>query len=116
MIAGCPVRRTRAASAPALCARNAVAASRAIRSTTMAPTLCRLPAYLGPGLPRPTISQGASSVTGPPCHAETAPKITHDAAADFGRLVPEGRIGPVVSDSMFVGGSLSDAALPLAGS
>ena len=33
----------------------------ASRSATMKPTLCRLPAYSGPGLPSPTTSQGADS-------------------------------------------------------
>ena len=55
--------RTWAAWARALCVRSAVPVRRESSSTTIAPTLWRLPAYAGPGLPSPTTSQGPESVT-----------------------------------------------------
>src|SRR5665811_2437141 len=54
---GTPIRIS-AATARALCERRLAPARAASSSTTMAPRLCRLPEYEGPGLPSPTISQG----------------------------------------------------------
>src|SRR6476661_4787879 len=54
---GSTPRRTSDATARALCERRLALARAASSSMTMAPTLCRLPAYVGPGLPSPTISQ-----------------------------------------------------------
>src|SRR5688572_3093622 len=50
----------------------------ASRSATMKPTLCRLAAYSRPGLPRPTTSQGASSVIAEPPSTWTSRPRGHD--------------------------------------
>src|SRR5215213_2738421 len=58
-----PARRPSPARAPArapLPAASRIPAREASTSSTIAPTLCRLPAYPGPGLPRPTTRNGPS--------------------------------------------------------
>ena len=54
----------RTATARALCERRLALARAASSSMTMAPTLCRLPAYVGPGLPSPTTSQRSVEAMG----------------------------------------------------
>src|SRR3712207_3656028 len=59
--ASTPGRPNRASAVSArnpLATLNRLPARRASSSTTRKPTLCRCPAYAGPGLPRPTTSQG----------------------------------------------------------
>src|SRR4051794_17173387 len=49
-------------SKPDARAPNVAPVRRASSSRTIWPTLCRLPAYWGPGLPRPTTSHGPSLI------------------------------------------------------
>ena len=53
---GRPEGRPRPGPPGPRCALNLAPSRAASRSTTMKPTLCRLAAYAGPGLPRPTTS------------------------------------------------------------
>src|SRR5271165_3768628 len=52
-------------------------------SQHMKPTLCRLPAYCGPGLPRPAISQRSSATVGQP-GARRAAHLTRGGAPGGG--------------------------------
>src|SRR5689334_14042155 len=84
--------RTVAAEARALWEVSLAPAREASSSTTMAPTLCRLPAYLGPGLPRPTTSQVPSSLTGRKYAGRSAESRPGAQSSTFGAVVPAPRI------------------------
>src|SRR5919112_1418223 len=59
-----PSRPSTTSARPLLCALNELPTREASSSLTRYPTLCRWPAYDGPGFPRPTTNQ-SGSVIGP---------------------------------------------------
>src|SRR3954451_12414273 len=79
-------------SAISACARfarpNLAPIRDASRSATMKPTLCRLPAYSLPGLPRPTTSHGASSLTDCPSGYTSGKAPVADAFPDHCHIPP----------------------------
>ena len=63
-VTGTPASRPSATSLRVRCALNRAPIRSASRSTTICPALCRFPAYSGPGLPSPAISQRSSGIAG----------------------------------------------------
>src|SRR5450759_4811158 len=68
--------RTSAVAARPRCAANRAPTRRASSSATIWPTLWRLPAYVGPGFPRPTTSQRFSLMDTILAHKRAAPDLS----------------------------------------